>query len=142
MAISTRADHYTQTDKKQESFSDFLNSFDKHPMNDSLVKVTNENAIKQSIRNLVLTNLGERFFQPEIGSNVNKSLFEPNDIITAENISFYVKSTIQHNEPRINLIRVEVIPRIDESVFNVNIIFSIINNPYPINLSLTLRKVR
>jgi phage baseplate assembly protein W len=137
----TRADKYTQI-QKQEYFSDFLNNFDSHPINNSLAKVSNENSVKQSIRNLILTNLGERLFQPTIGSNIIHALFEHNDVITAENINSFVKSTINQNEPRATLLSVKVFPNQDYYSFNVNIIFSLINSNVPIQLNVILKRVR
>jgi len=139
--MTTRADKYSPT-QKQDYFSDFLNDFDQHPFNHSLSKVTNENAVKQSIRNLILTNLGERLFQPTIGSNIRYSLFEPNDVVTAENINFFVKSTISQNEPRAILLEVNVWPSPDNNAFEVNIVFSLINSNAPIQLNVILRRVR
>ena len=82
MATTSRADKFTQTQKKQVLFSDFLDNFDRVPFNNQLAKVTNENSVRQSITNLVLTNYGERLFQPNVGGNVNDSLFEFADAIT------------------------------------------------------------
>ena len=78
--MQTRADKYTQVGKKQEFYSDFMNNFVKHPVNNSLARLTNEESVKQSIRNLILTNVGERMFEPDVGSTVNNALFEPNEI--------------------------------------------------------------
>lgn len=139
--VASRADKYTQS-QKQEFFTDFLNDFDKHPLNNTLAKVTNENAVKQSIRNLILTNRGERLFQPTIGSDIYRSLFEPNDVITAENITFFVRSTISQNEPRALLLEVNVYPNPDRNAFTVNVVFSLINNNTPIQLSVILKRVR
>ena len=138
---TARADKITNS-FKPDYFSDFLNNFDSHPINNSLAKVTNENAVKQSIRNLILTNIGERLFQPTIGSNIFYSLFEPNDVITAENITFFAKSTISQNEPRALLLEVNVYPNPDRNAFIVNIIFSLINNNTPTQMSVILKRVR
>lgn len=140
--MALRADKFTQISKKQEYFSDFLTNFDKHPVNNSLAKVTNEESIKQSVRNLILTNFGERLFEPDIGSGIRAALFEPNDIVTAQSILFHINSTISQNESRVNLLDVSVVPSIDESAFSVSIVFSIINNTAPITLNLILRRVR
>lgn len=139
--MTTRADKLSPS-QKQEYFSDFLNDFDSHPITNIVVKTTNENAVKQSIRNLILTNLGERLFQPTIGSNIIHSLFEPNDIITAENITSFTKSTITQNEPRAMLLNVNVYPNYDLNSFNVNIIFSLINSNVPIQMTVILKRVR
>jgi hypothetical protein len=138
----TRADKYTQTQKKQEYFSDFLNNFDRHPITSTLARITNEDSITQSIRNIVLTNLGERVFEPNIGSDIKRALFEPNDTITAENIILFVKSTIKQNEPRALVNNVFVYPSPDDNSFTVNVVYSVINNPVPTSLKLILRRVR
>ena len=139
--VTTRADKFTQTNK-EEYFVDFLNNFDTHPIHSTLAKVVNENSVKQSIRNLILTDLGERLFQPNIGSNIRRALFEPNDIITSENITHYVTSTITQNERRAILLSVNVYPRPDQYSFNVNIIFSLINSNIPIQMTVILTRVR
>jgi phage baseplate assembly protein W len=137
----TRADKFSPS-QKQEYFSDFLNNIDRHPVNNTLAKAVNETSVKQSIRNLILTNLGERLFQPTIGSNITYALFEPNDVITAENISSFVRSTINQNEPRAVLLSVNVYSNPDKYSFNVNIIFSLINSNVPIQMTVILKRVR
>jgi phage baseplate assembly protein W len=139
--MATRADKYTQA-QKQEWFSDFLNNFDNHPINHSLTKVTNERSVSQSIKNLILTDLGERLFQPTIGSDIRKTLFDPNDIVTAENITFFIKSTVRQNEPRATLLDVIVTANPDGNSFSVSVVYSLINNNVPITLNLLLKRVR
>ena len=140
--MASRADKFTQLEKKQELFSDFLTDFARHPITNALARTTNEDSIRQSIRNLIMTNLGERLFEPTVGSNVLASLFEPNDTITAENIAFHVNLTITQNEPRANLLDVVVTPSPDENSFAVSVVFSVLNNTTPITLNLILRRVR
>lgn len=139
-----RIDYVTQTTIQQEYFSDFLSSFDKSPLSNDLARITNENSIKQSIRNLVLTNTGERIFQPNVGGNVNKQLFEPFTGFTADNLRKDILNTIKENEPRVVAtdLSVRVIPHQDQNGFTVNILFYIINNPNPISLDLVLQRVR
>jgi len=136
-----RADVVQRT-KPVEHFSDFLNNMDVHPLNKTIGRVLNEDSVRQSLKNLILTNIGERLFQPTIGSDIYKSLFEPNDVITAENISYHISSTIKHNEPRVILLNVITTPQPDDYSFNVSIVFSLINNPATLNLNLILRRVR
>lgn len=141
MAV-TRADKFTQTGKKQELFSDFLNNFDRHPITNSLARLTNEDAIKQSLKNLIYTNLGERLFEPTIGSDVLASLFEPADIITQNKIITSIQNTVKSNEPRVNLVQTVVTPNPDNNSLTVSIVFSIINNPAIQTLQFILRRVR
>jgi phage baseplate assembly protein W len=148
----TRADTLTSTTKKQEYFSDFLNSFAMSPIGNNLGKVTNEQSIKQSLKNLIYTNLGERLFQPTVGSNVMSSLFEPNIFSADEtinknfwpgaNIEFNIKNTIKFNEPRVDLLDVSVKPTDNDNELQVNIVFSLINNPEPISLNFIIKRVR
>lgn len=138
----SRANRLSGVVSNQDFFSDFLNNFDSHPITNAIARIRNENAVRQSLRNLILTNLGERLFQPNIGSDVSKSLFEPNDLITAQNINFFIGNTIKFNEPRAILLNVDVIPRQDDASFDVIIVFSLINNSTPITMSIILRRVR
>jgi len=138
----SRADKFTQLNKKQELFSDFLNNLDLVPFNHQLAKVTNENSVRQAVKNIVLTNFGERLFQPGIGGNVNKSLFGLADEVTASNLNFDIKNAIKNNEPRANVLSVKVFPSPDKNSFIIDIIFSVINSQTPIALNLVLRRVR
>ena len=149
----TRADVISPKQKQAEFFSDFLNSFSKTPFGGQLGRVTNERSINQSLRNLIKTNLGERPFQPYVGSNVNSALFDQIDLSTSQTIQFYIETTIQNNEPRVNLLEVDVQTYLDqkevgpnnlisEEEIRITIVYSIINNSNPITLSMILRRVR
>jgi hypothetical protein len=141
MAV-TRADTLTQTVNKQEYFSDFLNSFALTPVGNNLGKISNEVSVKQSLKNLIYTNLGERLFQPNVGSNILNSLFEPNGKITLANIEFNIKNTIKYNEPRVNLLQAKARSTYDENQIQIDLVFTLINNPDPISLSFILKRVR
>lgn len=140
--MSTRADNFTQTKKLPDLFSDFLNDLTPHPITKDIVRVKNDSSIKQSIKNIVLTNLGERLFQPNIGSNVYNALFEPNDIILSENIKMTIRSAIAFHEPRAQVINVEVFSFAEEDRLAINIYFSIINSTIIETVNLILRRVR
>jgi phage baseplate assembly protein W len=153
MAV-TRADTLTTTKKKTEYFSDFLNSFDMSPVGNQLARVTNEKSVNQSLRNLILTNLGERLFQPGVGSNILASLFELNTPLIANSLEFYIRNTIENNEPRVNLISVNVSTgskettilnknvNLNENYVNIDIVYNLINNPEQISLNIILKRVR
>ena len=138
----SRADIFTQLSDKIEQFSDFLVNFNSHPMTGSLGKITNEASVRRSIMNLISTNLGERLFQPNVGGNVNKALFEPLDQIAATSIRSAIFKTIQYNEPRANIIEVTVYPAVDSNSLVVNVIFSLINTNIPISINVVLKRVR
>ena len=137
-----RSEKFTQKSKTVEIYSDFLTNFDKHPITNTLAKVTNEESIKQSLRNLIKTKMGSRFYDPNKGTPLHRVLFEPSDIITAENIVFYVTDTIKTYEPRVQILQCSAIPSPDSSYFSVNIVFSIINIPNPLTLNVILKRVR
>ena len=152
----TRAESISPKEKQTEYFSDFLNSFAKTPVGNQLGRVTNEKAVNQSLRNLIKTNLGERFFQPIVGSDVNASLFENVNNILLNDIEENIKLTIQNNEPRINLLEVSVQPSeisddeardfggflIQNNSISVTIVYNIINNSEEITLTTILTRVR
>jgi phage baseplate assembly protein W len=140
--MTTRADNYTQTQNAPDLFSDFLNDLTPHPITKDITRLKNEQAIKQSLRSIVLTSYGERFFQPNIGSDIKKFLFEPNDVVLAENVKFAIENAIRFHEPRVNILGVEVNSFAEEDRLSVNIVFSIINSINVQNLNLILRRVR
>lgn len=139
----SRADRITPLSKQPEIYSDFLINFDRHPLSGDLAKVSNAEAIKQSIRNLLLTNYGERLFNPIIGSNVYKSLFEPLDGFTIQDIKQAITDTLYFHEKRIEVVAVEVNANPnDENSLTATIVFSIINTGSTETLNLVLRRVR
>lgn len=142
MSRLSRAETLTGSNRKTEYFSDFLTSFAKTPVGDQLARVTNERSINQSLKNLILTNLGERLFQPYIGSDVTATLFENNFEEDLNDIEFYIENTIKNNEPRVNLLGVEVKNGISEHEIVVTIYYNTINNSEPITFEYILKRVR
>jgi phage baseplate assembly protein W len=140
--MSTRADNFTQTRVTPDLFSDFLDDLTPHPITKDLGRVKNEQSIKQALKNIILTNLGERPFQPNIGSDVNASLFEPNDNIMEENLRFAIQNAIRFHEPRVNLLDVQVTSFYEEDRVAINLVFSIINSAQVQSVNLFLRRVR
>lgn len=138
----TRADRFGQSQKKVELYSDFLNNIDRHPITNSLARVVNEDSIRQSLKNLIRTNRGERPFEPTVGSDIYKTLFEFDDVITSENIKQYIKQTVKYNESRVRLIDVIVESAADSNEFDVTLLYYIINSTTPSSLSVILKKVR
>jgi phage baseplate assembly protein W len=140
--MSTRADQYTQLKQTPIQYTDFFDKFFAHPVTGDVATIKNADSIKQSLKNLIYTNYGERFFQPGIGSNVYKSLFEPNDQFVQEDLQYHIRETIEQNEPRVNLIQVYVKSDFDTDQIAVNIVFSIINTSAVQNLNMILQRVR
>tara|TARA_B100000945_G_C20148845_1_gene487513 strand:- start:181 stop:582 length:402 start_codon:yes stop_codon:yes gene_type:complete len=114
-----------------KAFKDINLSFTPHPITKDLTVIKNANAIKRSIRNIVQTIPGERFFNPILGSDVRSSLFEFVDYGTASVIQKEITTAIENFEPRVYNIQVEAIARPDNNEFEVNIYFDIIGQEFP-----------
>ena len=123
-------------------FSDFNTSLTAHPINKDLALKSDVEAVKQSIKNLVLTDKMERPFQPTIGCDVRKALFENFTPQTVMMVKSYIAETIEQYEPRCNLINIETSPDDDNNALNVRVLFSIINSERIDQLNLVLERVR
>lgn len=141
MAVQ-RADRITETGREKERFSDFLTDLTPHPNTKDLVKVRNIDAVRRSVRNLILTNRYERLMAPDVGSNIKKLLFEPFSGPVANLIKQYVIETIGNFEPRAKVIKVEATPNEINQSYRVDIYFYVINIPDPVSLTVTLYRVR
>lgn len=140
--MTSRADKFSVKTKQKEYFSDFLNNFDKNPVTGFLARVTNEEAIKQSLRNIILTNNGERFYDSGIGSKVNASLFEPMNPITQEDLKFSISEACKL-EPRAYVHNIIVNVMADGNAVLISIEFSPINSQEERHaLDLIVRRVR
>lgn len=140
--MSTRADTITQLQKIPDLFSDFLSDFTPHPITKDLARTKNDIAIKKSVRNIVLTMLGERLFQPSIGGNIRKVLFEPNDELMSEEIKFQITNALQKSEPRVNVLQTIVNRDEQNDTVNVGVYFMILNSQVVQSVDLILRRIR
>ncbi len=113
-------------ERVSQGFKDISMSFKTNPLNDDLIDIKNETAISRSIRNLVFTAPGERFFNENLGSKVSRVLFENMDEISASIIKGEIENTINNYEPRVDLISVDVSPNYDDNEFNVTINYYIV----------------
>jgi phage baseplate assembly protein W len=126
-----------------KGFKDISMTFQVNPLNYDLIGLKNESAIARSVRNLVFTLPGERFFNENLGSKVSRSLFENIDEISASVIQDEITNTINNYEPRVNLIDVVVSPNYDENEFNVTINYQIVGiDVLPQQLSFALQPTR
>jgi len=108
------------------SFKDISMSFKVNPLTDDLIAIKNQTAIARSLRNLVLTAPGERFFNNNLGSRVNQLLFENMDDLTAASIKSEIENTIKNYEPRVKLLKTRVSPNPDSYEFDVIITYEIV----------------
>ena len=130
-------------ERLSRGFKDVSMSFQVNPLNNDLISITNETAIARSVRNLIFTLPGERFFNQNLGSRVSKVLFENMDEISASVIKDEIENTINNYEPRVDLISVEVSPDYDNNEFNVTINYYIVGiDVPPQQLSFALQPTR
>jgi phage baseplate assembly protein W len=125
-----------------EIYSDFLHTFLPHPATGQISRKTNVDAVKMSIRNLVLTDKYERLKNPRIGANIRRHLFELFTPMTAEYLKNDIRQTIEQNEPRARILQLNVTPNEDQNEMRVNLLFSIVTSQEPQQLELTLYRVR
>ena len=123
-------------------YSDLDLNFTIHPVKKDINRVTGDMAVINSIKNLILTNHYERPFQPNIGSNVRRLLFENMDNITANSIENEIRQTVLNYEPRANITRINAIADFDKNGFNVEMEFFVINRTDPITINFFLERIR
>lgn len=123
-------------------YSDFDLSFIKHPNTKDVTILKDIDSVKQSVKNLVLTGRGERPFQPLLGSNIRKLLFEPVDEFTALDIEEQVRTTIDNFEPRIKILDLQVISEPDNNRFKLSLEFQMITNLARGDLTFYLERIR
>ena len=114
-----------------QKYKDISMSFDTNPFNNDLIGLKDSSAIARSIRNIVFTQPGEKFFQPDFGSKISESLFEIVDDSSAITIRDEIRSSIINYEPRVNLLDVLVNPNPDENEMNVTITYEIVGVDIP-----------
>ena len=130
-------------ERVSQGFKDISSSFKVNPLNEDLIAVKNETAIARSIRNLIMTQPGERFFNPILGSEVTGLLFENMDNLTASEIGDQIRLTVENFEPRVILTDVEVTPDYDNGEFNVEINYDIVGiDVLPQQLEFALQPTR
>ena len=126
-----------------KGFKDISMSFEVNPINADIIGVKNDTAIARSIRNLVLTTPGERFFNEDLGSGVSQLLFDTVDDISAAVIRDEVEQTIIRFEPRVKLQDVAVKPNYDNNEFDVTVSYNIIGiDALPQQLNFALQPTR
>ena len=138
----SRLDRITETGKQETRYSDFLTDLTPHPNTKDLVKNTNVDAVKRSIRNLIQTNRYERLMRPNLGSGVRKILFEPITSASADMLKQYVTETIGNFEPRAKVLNVDVFTDTNNLAYTINIYFYVINIADPVSMTVTLYRVR
>ena len=118
-------------ERVSQGFKDISMTFQANPLNEDLIALKNANAIARSVRNIVMTLPGEKFFNPTFGSRISESLFENIDDITATVIIDEITESIDNYEPRVDLLDVQAFPDYDNNSFDVTIVYEIIGIEIP-----------
>ena len=118
-------------ERVSQGFKDISMTFQVNPLNSDLIGLKNENAIARSVRNIVFTLPGEKFFNEDFGSRISASLFENIDKISAAEIVDEIRQSIINYEPRVDLLDVQAFPNFDNNQFDVRIVYEIIGADVP-----------
>ena len=118
-------------ERVSQGFKDISMTFQSNPLNDDLIAIKNENAIARSLRNIVFTTPGEKFFNQSFGSRITESLFDNIDEITSSVIVDEITESINRYEPRVELRDVEAIPDFNNNGFDVIITYNVIGSEIP-----------
>ena len=118
-------------ERVSQGFKDISMTFQSNPLTSDLIALKNENAIARSIRNIVFTIPGEKFFNESFGSNINRSLFDNIDELSALIIKDQITESIENFEPRVNTVKVVTSPDFDNNSFDVVLTYEIIGADIP-----------
>lgn len=138
-----RYDRFSLEKKKVEIYSDIPTNLDKHPVTKFLAKVINEESVKQSIRNLIQTRRGERFYDSKKGSTVFSALFDQFTEITVIQLKQSIEEVINIYEPRAQFIDAIIRDNPDSNEINIRIVFSLVKIPdEQYTLDVTVNRIR
>lgn len=128
--------------RRQRTFVDISLSFEPNPITGDLTLLLNERAINNSLKNLVMIMPTEVPFNPDVGSMVRNYLFDVIDLGTSAVLTLEIERTIKFNEPRVELIEVDVDPQPDENHFMVNVTYKIVGYDQIYNFRTILEPTR
>ena len=127
---------------KKSAYSDFDTDFNVHPVTGKLSVKKNVEAVKQAVKNLILTDKLERPYEPFFGCDVNGALFEQLDNLTAASMEKHIQYAIRNFEPRASLLRVFVQPNDEKNSITVTVVFAVVNVKEPQTLQINLERIR
>ena len=130
------------TKRVNRQYKDLDLDFGLNSVTKDVNKLTDAEAVKRSVRNLINTNHYERFFRPELGSGLRGLLFEPVNEITTQFIKQKIIELLNFHEPRIRLTSVNVSNQLDRNAYSVRISFHIIGTQTPVEVETFLERLR
>lgn len=123
-------------------YTDLDLDFVRNPVTNDVNKLTDVDAVKRSVRNLINTSHFERPFHPELGSNVRAMLFEPMTPLTALNLQRKVQEVLANFEPRIRLVQILARPDYDKNSYDLRIMFYVVGTQDPVEVQTFLERLR
>jgi phage baseplate assembly protein W len=127
---------------KEPVFKDIPLSFTAHPVTGNVKALVNRDAVKQSVKNIVLTNFYERPYSPNLGGDIISQLFENMDPITEYNIAKNIRQALDNYEPRAIIDEIKSDFFQDQNAINITITFRVRNNANPISVNVLLDRIR
>lgn len=127
---------------RNPGYSDLDLDFLAHPTTGDVVKKSGEDAIKRSVRNLILTNFYDKGFRSYVGSNATKLLFEPINHLTQQFLKDAISEVITNYEPRVGLVDIKVSVDPENNGYNATISYIILNRNLPVSITLFLERIR
>ena len=125
---------------KSRSFKDISMGFLKNPFTKDISPVTNEECIKQSVKNIVLTVPGEKFFKPQFGSKISQLLFEPLDPFLIDAIKSEILNTVSNYEKRVVVTNIRCIPDYENNAISVSLEYQVIGLTIVETISFVLQR--
>ena len=132
----------TPKSKKITIYTDFKKNLEVSPVSQDITLLKDEDSVKEAIKNLILTDRGERLMQPNLGGNIRAMLFENITPSVLTLIEDQVRTTVELYEPRAELIDVIASSNIDDNIVRVNVVFYVKNNQQPISVDVFLERTR
>ena len=131
------------SDRNSRQYTDLDLFFGRKTSDSDISKVTDIQAVKRSVRNLILLNHYEKPFHPEIGSGVRDMLFELMTPVTAVILTRKIEDVINNFEPRARLVAVRAFPNLDRNAYDVSVEFYVLNTPTElVDLTILLERLR
>jgi len=136
------AETITPRTRQESLYTDFHKDLALIPGRNDLARRVNENSVREAIKNVILTDRGERLFQPLLGSDIRATLFENATPATLIILKDTISDALKAFEPRCNLVDVEVLGDVDSNSLTVNVVFNVINSEAPQSISIGIDRVR
>ncbi len=136
------ASSINKSKKSTRTYVDLDLDFTRHPVTNDVVKITDVDAVKRSVRNLINTQFYERPFHPELGCGVRDMLFENYTPMTGIFMRRKIEEVLRNYEPRANLSSIQVNEQMDRNAIDVVVNFYVLNLPNPVSVTTTLQRIR